>query len=209
MRCPAAWPCMRRFSTSTISSSTPVCAGGTPVTAHCTPRIRSSTNRCGPSTSSPIRPRLRPPGVGKRSAHQYFSIEGDVLARYEMFDEPITLSVDWIRLGSHVVEIGENLTCSLISDANWPRPISNFWKPGGFSRSRRPSNEWLATCTTLSCNGSWPSGWVYVSPSTHSISRQESALCRKSAENLEEAIAELRFDVDALASNPEPVRSTD
>ncbi|MGA1541716.1 MAG: hypothetical protein ACO38D_04455, partial [Ilumatobacteraceae bacterium] len=44
------------------------------------------------------------------SAHQYFSIEGDVLARYEMFDEPITLSVDWIRLGSHVVEIGENLT---------------------------------------------------------------------------------------------------
>ncbi len=144
------------------------------------------------------------------SAHQYFSIEGDVLARYEMFDEPITLSVDWIRLGSHVVEIGENLT--LLTDiqrqlASSDLELLEAWRTQQITEAKQRVARDMhdSVMQRLLAVGMG----VRQSINTLDLSPKNRRYAESLQRNLEEAIAELRLMVDALASNPEPVRSTD
>ncbi len=144
------------------------------------------------------------------STHQYFSVDGDVLARYSMFDEPITLSVDWIRIGDHVVEIGENLT--LLTGiqrqlASSDLELLEAWRIQQIAEAKQRVARDIhdSVMQRLLAVGMGVRLAINTLELSSSNRRYADALQR----NLDEAVTELRSMVDALASVPEPITSDD
>jgi signal transduction histidine kinase len=144
------------------------------------------------------------------AAHQYFSVDGDVLARYSMFDEPITLSVDWLRIGSQVVEIGENLT--LLTEiqrqlASSDLELLEAWRIQQIAEAKQRVARDIhdSVMQRLLAVGMGVRLAINTLELSSSNRRYADALQR----NLDEAVTELRSMVDALASVPEPITSND
>lgn len=144
------------------------------------------------------------------SAHQLFSVEGDVLRRYSMFEEPITLSVDWIRIGSYVVEVGENLT--LLTEIQRQLVSSDLelleaWRTQQITeeKQRVARDVHDSVMQRLLAVGMG----VRLAINTLELSPANRRYADVLQKNLDEAVTELRSMVDALASAPEPVPSND
>lgn len=144
------------------------------------------------------------------ATHQYFSVDGDVLARYSMFDEPITLSVDWLRIGSHIVEIGENLT--LLTEiqrqlASSDLELLEAWRIQEITQAKQRvardiHDSVMQRLLAVGMGVRLAINTLELSPSNR---RYADALQK----NLDEAVTELRSMVDALNSAPEPITSHD
>lgn len=144
------------------------------------------------------------------SDQQLFSIEGDVLARYSNFDEPVTLAIDWVRIGSYVVEIGENL--SLLSEVQRQLMSSDLellesWRIQQITQEKQRVARDVhdSVMQRLLAVGMG----VRLAVSTLDLSPTHRRYADELQKNLDEAITELRSMVDALASSPEPVPSRD
>ena len=140
------------------------------------------------------------------SVHQYFSVEGDVLARYSMFDAPITLSVDWIRIGSHVVEIGENLT--LLTEiqkqlASSDLELLESWRIQQITETKQRMARDIhdSVMQRLLAVGMG----VRLAANTLDLTELQRRFAESLQKNLDEAVDELRSMVNALSSDDRPL----
>lgn len=144
------------------------------------------------------------------STHQFFSVDGDVLARYSMFDEPITLSVDWIRIGDHVVEIGENLTLLTTIRrqlASSDLELLESWRVQQITdeKQRVARNVHDSVMQRLLAVGMG----MRLATNTLDLSPANRRYAESLQKNLDEAVIELRSMVEALTSAPEPITTED
>ena len=139
-------------------------------------------------------------------AHQLFSVDGAVLGRYQMFDEPITLSVDWVRIGGYVVEIGENLT--LLTDiqrqlASSDLELLESWRLQQIAdeKQRMARDIHDSVMQRLLAVGMG----VRLAINTLDLSTTQRNMAEVLGKNLDEAVAELRLMVNALSTDDRPL----
>lgn len=143
-----------------------------------------------------------------KRAHQEFSIARHELDRYVMFDRPTVLSVDWVRIGGFIIEIGTDVTHIHDVETRLEKSdleVLELWRLQEISESREQIARDMhdSVIQRLLAVGMG----IRRALDGRSIGEENRHLAELVTRNLDDAIHELRSIVDTLKSresNPTP-----
>lgn len=136
-----------------------------------------------------------------KRAHQDFSIGRPELDRYTMFDRPTVLSVDWVRIGELVVEIGTDVTHIHDVETRLEKSdleVLELWRQQQVSESREQIARDMhdSVIQRLLAVGMG----IRQTLTTPSLGEEHRKLAALVTRNLDDAVVELRSIVDTLRS---------